>query len=89
MSTTTFKRMRLAEFRSLYFTGEQAPCNTTLVNHIKSGRLSGEQIGGGWYVHVHPWGQPVYYGEPRTTPQQLPETTGNKLADRILKLAAA
>lgn len=86
---TPTKRMKLAEFRDLFFTGESRPCNATLINHIKSGRLSGEQIGGHWYVHVHPWGQPVYYGEPRTTTLQLPQSTGNKLADRILKLAAA
>lgn len=86
--SVVFKRMKLSEFRDSYFTGEKKPTAQTIINHIKSGRLSGENIGGHWYVHVHPWGDPIRYGCSKVSDPQL-QSTGNKLADRILKLAAA
>lgn len=86
--TSSFKRMKLSEFRDEYFAGDRKPSTQTIINHIKSKRLSGENIGGHWYVHVHPWGAPIRYGKPQDQPAPSP-STGNKLADRILKLAAA
>lgn len=87
------KRIKLSEFRDLFFVGTDKPCLATLKNHIQAGMLSGEKLGGHWYVTVTGWGQPIYYGNKPSmtalTVPVIPATTGNAIADRILKLATA
>lgn len=88
------KRIKLSEFRDLFFVGADKPCLATLKNHIQAGMLSGEKLGGHWYVTVTGWGQPLHYGDKPSTiasnnTLKIPATTGNAIADRILKLATA
>lgn len=91
MSTSHIKRMKLSEFRDTYFSGEDKPCTATLKNHIQTGRLSGQKLGGHWYVTVTGWGEPLHYSDKAadTQPPAKPASTGNAIADRILKLATA
>ncbi len=84
METST-KHIKLSEFRDSFFAGEQKPTIQTLKNHIQKQWLSGKKIGGQWYVTVTGWGQPVKYSEP----EPLAISTGNRLADKILKRATA
>lgn len=81
------KRIKLSDFRQSYFADNSRPCLPTLVSHIQNGRLSGEKIGSRWYVIVTTWGEPLYYGQTVQSPVRV--STGNKIADRILKQAAA
>ncbi len=94
MNTSTkepaFKRLKLSAFRDSYFTGDNKPTSTTLINHIKNGQLSGQKVGGNWYVNVTGWGEPLSYSDNSKQEEiALPFTTGNKLADRILQRVAA
>jgi hypothetical protein len=83
------KQIKLTAFRDSYFADDSKPCLATLKNHILAGQLSGKKLGGHWYVTVTGWGEPIYYGEPANCPAPAPTSTGNLIADRILKLAVA
>lgn len=80
------KHIKLSEFRDSFFAGDQKPTIQTLKNHIRNQWLSGKKIGGQYYVIVTGWGQPVNYAKPE--PQPI-VSTGNALADKILKRVAA
>lgn len=60
----------------------------TIKNHIKRGWLSGEKLGGRWWVFCNSWGEPLYYySSDDEMPDYAPVTntsTGNSLADKIL-----
>lgn len=78
-------RVKLSVFRDRYFTDlESRPSLHTLVKHIKSGVLSGEQIGSLWYVRCTAWGQPLFYGSATSMQIEHKLLTGNTIADKIL-----
>jgi hypothetical protein len=78
------QRVKISVFIKQYYKDAHSrPCKRTIIRHIEIGLLSGEKIGGLWYVLCNDWGQPLYYGEP-PTPEPITQT-GNSRADAILK----
>lgn len=65
---------------------DSRPCPKTVINHIRAGLLSGNKIGGLWYVACTEWGQPLFYHSARpANDAPIKAATGNSLADRIIK----
>ena len=64
------KMMHVTDYRDTAFVGKNRPCLNTIKNWIKAGKLSGEKIGGRYYVHV--------------VEKIKTEKTGDKMADDIL-----
>lgn len=79
------KRLKVSVFLKRYFTDPASrPHKNTLINHIRQGLLSGEQVGCVWYVLCNDWDQPIKYSkEPEPATIRKIET-GNTIADNIL-----
>ncbi|OTG73385.1 hypothetical protein B9T23_13605 [Acinetobacter terrae] len=81
------QRIKLSVFSKRYWKDDESrPCRETLISHIKRGWLSGKKIGTHWYVECTTWGAPIFYStEVPKVQLSSPPTTGNAIADRILK----
>ncbi len=82
------RRERLSQFRNRWFAEGSRPAPVTLKRAIDDQLLSGEVVFGRYYVLVTGWGEPLWYKSRREaksrTGGSVP-STGNALADRILK----
>lgn len=85
-TTIPHQRVKISAFIKRYYQDAASrPCKRTIIRHIEIGILSGEKIGGLWYVLCNDWGQPLHYGNPDSPASDLPVDTGNGRANAILK----
>jgi len=85
-TTIPHQRVKVSAFIERYYKdADSRPCKRTIVRHIETGILSGEKIGGLWYVLCNDWGQPLHYGNPESPTPEPSIDTGNRRANAILK----
>lgn len=81
-------QVKVSVFLRRYFPDhESRPCAKTIVKQIQQGKLSGQKIGGLWFVACTEWGQPLHWNSQSMASNHAPivAKTGNRLADKIIK----